>query len=425
MMSAPVVLPTIIAGAVGKHIATRKGEYPTAPRYRRAETRASSASSPLDRADTAGDFSQDSADRLATARLEGIAAWWRGTRIFRFSHHWAPGLSGRWFSHRVLGMRTGIAQGFVTQSGTSRGTNSVAAASYFMEASGANVARVSLIGGDEAGQPQEPQYTSGSYRGFYCTLDAVAQSRELLRLGNDSELFLARLGRHTRRNIRRAERIADELGMRFLLRRDAPSFADRDAVYRLASKNKPAPHTVKQLAAYEAHIRKKARRFESSLTLASGEMVSYSRGYIEDGVAYLLYQANDPVVPRINLSLLHRFKLIEQLIAEGVTEVIFPFGCAGLLGNACEVLPIEEWVIIQASPRGIFTAVLLVMCKPRSRMAKAVRHTLGMRFALWAERRSTRGGTPAAVIQMVRRTRLAGRPAVAQRVRSRGAVPGR
>jgi hypothetical protein len=90
----------------------------------------------------------------------------------------------------------------------------------------------------------------------------------------------------------------------------------------------------------------------------------------------LIYQANDPVVPRINLSLLHRFLLIERLIVDGIGEIIFPFGCEGLLKSACETLQIDERVVIRPSLRGLMTAVAVALCLPKTRIAKLVRATL-------------------------------------------------
>jgi hypothetical protein len=232
--------------------------------------------------------------------------------------------------------------------------------------------------GDEYSVP-----ASRSWGGLLHT-GAITECQELLRLGADPEQFLGRLGKHTRRNVRRAERIAGELGMRARFQLNPRPLSSDDTVHDLAARNRPVPLTAKRLSAYEMLIAEKASGFESRFTLANGAVISYLRGYIDNGVAYLVYQANDPVVPRINLSLLHRFLLIERLIADGIGEIIFPFGCEGLLKSACETLRIEERVVIRTSVRGILTAALVAVCLPKTRIAKLVLATLR---AAWRQRR--------------------------------------
>jgi hypothetical protein len=289
--------------------------------------------------------------------------------------HRAQGLSCAWFAHRVAGLKLKVVEGAITLSGPSATMSSVAAASHFLDVSGAHIARLTII--NDAGFPQagEPGAQGRAWGGFLHS-GAVTQSQELLRLGSDSEDFLGRLGKHTRRNVRRAERIAEELGMRARFQLNPRPLAGDDPVHELAAKNKPIPLTPRRVSAYEMLIAGKASGFESRFTLATGEVVSYLRGYIDNGVAYLIYQANDPVVPRINLSLLHRFLLIERLIADGIGEIIFPFGCEGLLKSACETLEIDERVVIRCSLRGVVTAAAVGLCLPKTRIAKLVRAAL-------------------------------------------------
>ena len=205
---------------------------------------------------------------------------------------------------------------------------------------------------------------------------AFSECRELLRLGGDPEDFLVRLGKHTRRNIRRGERIAGELGIDTAFRGNLPPQATDASVLDLAAKNKPVPLDGSRVAAYEAMIAGKQKGFESRITLPTGQLVSYLRGYIENGAAHLIYQANDPLVPRINLSLLHRFLLIERLMADGITEILFPFGCEGMLKSACEPLWVEERVVIRPTVRGICTGIAVALSQPNTRLGMTMRAIL-------------------------------------------------
>lgn len=296
------------------------------------------------------------------ARLESVAALRRSVRIRR---SFESGRHSAWFAHRLLGLELKVIEG-VLELPASLATGRADAVLRFMDLTGANVARLTVTGDKLQG--------AASARGLLQTGTTV-ESRDLLALGDDPELFLSRLGRHTRRNVRRAERIADEAGLAFRYRQGART-ATMAEIRALAAKNTPAPLTARRLAAYETLIGDKQRGFESRLTLASGETISYCRGFIEGSSAFLVYQANDPAVPRINLSLLHRFRLIEQLIGQGVRELIFPFGCAGLLRDACTPLQIEERIVIRASVRGIATALALSASLARTRIGALVWRTL-------------------------------------------------
>jgi hypothetical protein len=312
---------------------------------------------------------------IVNARLESVAALRRGSHISRFLDHRAKGLSGAWFAHRIAGLKLKVVEGAITLSGSSSGLSSVAAAAHFIDIARADIARLTIINGAGGANNGYIQSEGRSWGGLLHS-GAMTECQELLRLGADPEQFLTRLGKHTRRNIRRAERISQELGMRARFQLNPRPLSRDDAVHDLAARNKPVPLTAKRLSAYEMLIAGKAVGFESRFTLESGAVVSYLRGYIDNGIAYLVYQANDPIVPRINLSLLHRFLLIERLIADGVGEIIFPFGCEGLLKAACETLHMEECVVIRPNLRGLLTAAMVATCLPRTRIAKLVRATL-------------------------------------------------
>jgi hypothetical protein len=306
--------------------------------------------------------------RITTARLEAVAALHRSGQIRR---SFEAGRYSAWFPHRLFGLELKIVEGVLDLPMPSLATGRADAVRRFMDLSGANVARLTMTGAPIQGAP--------SAQGLLQAGTAV-ESRDLLLLEGDPEIFLSRLGRHTRRNVRRADRIAGETGMVFRYREGSRAAAIED-IRALAARNKPAPLTLKRLAAHETLIAGKKSGFESQLALATGEVISYCRGFIEGNVAFLVYQANDPTVPRINLSLLHRFKLIEQLIGQGVRELMFPFGCAGLLRDACVPVQIEERIVIRTSVAGIATALTLSAALAWTRIGALVWRTLSTGIA--------------------------------------------
>ena len=308
-------------------------------------------------------------DRIAVARLETVAAFRRKATISPLRESRTRGMSCRWFAHRAMGVKLTVVEGTIALAPDASDMSGIAATRHLLSLSGAHIARVSIISG------MDVSLASQAGRGLM-QHSALSECRELLRLGDDPEDFLDRLGKHTRRNIRRAERIASELGMRTAFRGELPPQAPDAVVLDLAAKNKPVPLDDGRVAAYEAMIAGKQMGFESRITLPTGQLVSYLRGYIENGAAHLIYQANDPLVPRINLSLLHRFLLIERLIAIGISEIIFPFGCEGMLKSACEALWVEERVVIRPSVRGICTGLAVALGQPNTRLGMTVRAIL-------------------------------------------------
>jgi hypothetical protein len=318
----------------------------------------------------------DSIALIGAGRLEAIAALNNGGQLDKFVSRRQPGLSGFWFAHRILGFKTKIREAALSLPDGYL-ISEVDAAECFMEASGSNIARLTMTGHSGAHPDSAPHYQLAGGKNWHAGM--ARTSHDILPLTSDAEAFLARLGRHTRRNVRRAERIAEELGMGFVFENTASPESVRE-LHRLAALNKPAPLRRRRVRAYEALIARKADGFESRFRTASGEVVSCCRGYIEGRVAYLVYQVNNPVIPRINLSALHRFKLIERLIREGVTALVFPFGCEGLFQPACEVVTLEERIAIRRSLRGAATAIAIMLMAPRSQLAAMIGGTLNAVF---------------------------------------------
>ncbi|GAC1478234.1 MAG: hypothetical protein NVS2B11_01660 [Acetobacteraceae bacterium] len=97
-------------------------------------------------------------------------------------------------------------------------------------------------------------------------------------------------------------------------------------------------------------------------------------------------------------------------MAIGVMDLVFLFGCGGLLRNACEPAAIEERLVIRADLRGIVTAAVIATCLPRNRIGKLSGLIL---FRAWEG--ATRGVSPP-----IARAILRGSHALEADARSRG-----
>ncbi|HEX7390734.1 MAG TPA: GNAT family N-acetyltransferase, partial [Acidiphilium sp.] len=246
------------------------------------------------------------------------------------------------------------------------------AAGRFMRASGADIARLAILrDGESEGVTGEFRYEVPD-RDFW-QIGIKAETRDVLRLGGDYAAFHARMSRYTRRNIRRAEPVAEKLGLKFVFRRGADAAIPVCDVVRLAAGNAPGPIPERIVRIKLGVIGDKEDRFVSWMETPDGTRISLCLGYVQDRVAHLVFQANDAGSADFGLSLLHRSRLIGALIAGGVTDLIFLYGCQGYLGHACEPTVIEERLVIRVSPRGLATAAIVAACLPRNRIGELSR----------------------------------------------------
>src|SRR5207244_732095 len=131
------------------------------------------------------------------------------------------------------------------------------------------------------------------------------------------------LGRRTRRNIRQTARSVEALGLEFSFAERGSALEIDDEVAALAQRNRPFPVATGSIAIFEEMLSHRPNSFESRVTDADGQLLSLCRGFIQGKTAYLVYQMNDPAIPGISLAAFHDFRLIQQLIACGASELIF------------------------------------------------------------------------------------------------------
>ena len=174
----------------------------------------------------------------------------------------------------------------------------------------------------------------GARRGFLALARPISY-RYALPLGTSYESFLARLGQHSRRNVHRARRLADEARFQFTFDSSAPSpesFSERAA---LGALTRPAAKTPARLAELDRILAARPRPFTSAVRSADSSLISFAAGFLAGNAAFLYVQLNDSTLPNADLALLNRSFLVEQLLRQGIEELIFPGGVKGVLEHAC------------------------------------------------------------------------------------------
>jgi hypothetical protein len=160
--------------------------------------------------------------------------------------------------------------------------------------------------------------------------------RYVLPLEDDHPAFLRKLGKHTRRNIRLAERHADVEGYRFEFALEPPPPAKFPERARVGALTMPVAKTPPRLAALDGFLCARRHPFHSAVRAGNGRLLSLAAGFITGDAAFLVYQLNDRLLPEASLALLNRAHVIRMLIDKRVREFVFPNGIRdGGLKNAC------------------------------------------------------------------------------------------
>lgn len=311
------------------------------------------------------------AERAALTRLRIASNLSGGTPVREFDTEVKSSFSGWWFMLRLGGWRTKVADAVLSIRGAESGA--LGAIEQFMQQANVDVARFSIVrGANEA--PDISNETAGRKRLWF--FQANREYRDLLPLPGGAQAFLSSLGAHTRRNIRRTERVAGVLGLHFVFReRSSPIEIDQQLL-DLAAGNRPAAVPIGSVAVFEQMLSFRPSSFEARIADADGTLISLARGFTSGRTAYLVYQMNKPVVHGINLGLFQTFKVIEELTARGVTEAIFVMEGSALLKAACRVSSKEELITIRPNLRGVAMTALLAVVLKGTRFGEALRYVL-------------------------------------------------
>ena len=317
------------------------------------------------------------AERAALSRLRIAANLSGGTQVREIKAGIQAGFTGWWFVLRLWRWGTKVADAVLSIRGTGGGVTS--AIEQFMHQADIDVARFAIVRSHK--EPSALSREARSRRGVWY-FQGQQEHRDLLPLGASIDAFLAMLGRRTRRNIRQTARSAGALGLEFwFAERGSPLEVD-DEIAALAQHNRPFPVATDGIAIFEQMLSHRPSSFESRVTDADGQLLSLCRGFIQGKTAYLVYQMNDPAIPGISLAAFHDFRLIEQLIASGASELIFVMG-SHQFKRACQVSSKDELITIRPSPRGLAVAVMLAVALRNTRFGDGVKNILMMIARYW------------------------------------------
>ncbi len=184
-----------------------------------------------------------------------------------------------------------------------------------------------------------------------CKLD-VHPEGDWLRLEPTYEGFLARMGSHTRRNLRYYRRKVEALGFTY-----SGALGADELTGALRSLNQVADYPISQ-----ARLDRDRRFFAAfgtpviaGLRDSGGNFISLVTGFISGRELHILTQLNGEgkELRKLSLSLVLRGYLIEDFIQRGFTSVHFIHGSSPMLGRFCE--PVDLQVISIDDRRAIMT----------------------------------------------------------------------
>jgi hypothetical protein len=193
--------------------------------------------------------------------------------------------------------------------------------------------------------------------------------QEILPLPDRFDDFLKQLGRSARRNLARGLDHIRDHGMMFHFAPESTLSVEPD-LRRLAAKNMPYRQSFKKLAKVQSFVAAQPRSFGVSLSDGEGRLISTAGGFIEDGVAFLAYQANHREYRHTNPSLSLRALLVEQLIAQRIRGLAFIGSCAGSLLRYCERVRGAELLVARHSLSARMKHLACLLVQPESRIAQ-------------------------------------------------------
>jgi hypothetical protein len=311
-------------------------------------------------------------ERALVARLE-MTAVQRGANSVCMCET-PEGASSRWFDNAYHGVTLGIVEGIVLDAEPQTASVLAFAAASHGHAQLALVTAVSTDALPDHGKPVTRKLELGpNWHGARTR----ARFREVMRFADDYEQTLNALGRHTRRNMRNARKLAEAEGITFAFASGAFGVADELRI-ALGRNTQPYPVSERRIRGFEAYADASGQPFRSTLSVDPGQIISYCCGFIDGASAYLVYQLNDREWSRVGPSLMHRAYLLEALIQRGRRELIYVHGCSGILRHACVPMVLDRYFFMRRSPAARLGAKFIAALWPQNALGKAVRSALEM-----------------------------------------------
>ncbi len=314
---------------------------------------------------------ETSAERDLVARFE-FTSFQRGIGALYYCEHAASPAVAQWFQNAVCGIGVGVSEGVVL---CSRGVNVADWAHEIAAENRCSILRLATaVEGELPGEATSQVESLGGSSHRTVTRVRV-KLREVLRLAPSYEDTLAALGRHTRRNVRNARKIATSERIAFEFHEGAAPIPD-GVLRALARKTEPHPVHGRRMRVFEAYANQTGRAFRSALRTADGEVISYCCGFFGQSAAYLVYQLNDRELNRIGPSLMHRAFLVEALVEQSCRELIFVHGCSGILRHSCVPMVADHYWVMRRTPAARLRAGVLANAQPNHLLGKIARAAL-------------------------------------------------
>lgn len=312
------------------------------------------------------------AERMLSARLEYTGMRQAASTLSLRSE---GGGAIAWFGYDLWRMPTGLSEGIAL----GREEDSLFGwALDVIDATGANLFKLTRVLPAEADREAGPAKVHESRR--WSVIRTIKKVREVLPLAPTYDDMLAGLGRHTRRNIRAARKIAAAERFSFDVSTGG-SAPDPPVLTALARKARELAVPAKMMTRFETYADLTGRPFRSALRAADGRVVSYACGFLGDPhSAYLLYQLNDPDWNAIGPSLLHRAYLMEWLIQSGCRELVIVHGCNGILRHACLSQALEQFWFMRQSAAAYVSAGAISLVKPDASIGRLARLALASKL---------------------------------------------
>jgi hypothetical protein len=186
-----------------------------------------------------------------------------------------------------------------------------------------------------------------------------------LSLDENYELFLARLGSQTRRNMRYYRRRAERAGWEFVSNIEGETaWAAIESLYPLQEIGKNRV----QLKIFQQQLADVPGVFFSGLRTQEGKWISMIAGWVKGANLFILLQMNDATHAKESVSTVLRSYLIESAIDAGIRRMKFIGGCEGILKKYCR-LRISHLVVQRTSYLSRLSGRMICWIFPASKIS--------------------------------------------------------
>lgn len=303
------------------------------------------------------------AERALISRLE-LTAFQRPARVLQFAAADFDVSAALWFEPRPFGLKLGIVEGLALRSGCAPDLALRVGAD-----AGSMITHFTTVSDEEFGSGRSAETATIPAARDWRLTRTRERFREVLPLAPSYEETLTTFGRHTRRNVRNVRKAATDRGLVFTISQEGTGIP-KPVRLALGRQTRPYPLFERRMRPFEAYADTAGDLFRSVVASPTGEVISYCCGFLDDKVAYVVYQLNSCKWAELSPSLMHRGYLIEALIGLGCREVVFIHGCSGVLRHACLPIVLDRYLVVRNTAAALATAALIRKLAPKSRMGR-------------------------------------------------------